>query len=166
MHWVTSLGTRPQNNSSLDHFQYHTRGHNIHAGWGLGMGLLGCLHFISKYGFPKSNGTIPTFHNNIQLRREAIQYHLITITTPFPVFHFPGIYMSLVQWYPIPFSWSMTAHSSAYYYRLLKFASGHEEDSDNENVLFFFPATESKFSYQWVPKPAGRSHQHAWSSSL
>ena len=159
MHWVTSLGTRPQNNSSLDRFQYHTREHNIRAEWGLEMRLLGCLHFTSKYGFPKSNGTIPTFHNNIQLRGEAIQYHL-TITTPCPVFHFPGIYMSLVRWYPVPFSWSMTAHSSAYYYRLLKFASGHEEDSDNENVFFPLLLSQSLATSESLNQQAGVTNMH------
>ena len=27
---------------------------------------LGYLHFTSRYGFPKSNGTVPTFHSKIQ----------------------------------------------------------------------------------------------------
>ena len=118
MHWVTSLGPRHKANFSADHFQYHTRGSDICAGWGLGMRLLDYLHFTSKYDFPKSNGTIPTFHNNSQLRGEVMQYYL-TITTPCPVFDFLRIYMSLEQWYPIAFSWRMTAHSSTYYWNLL-----------------------------------------------
>ena len=63
---------------------------------------LGYLYFTPRYGFPKSNGTIPTFYNKIQWRgwHRVISFNGQVHTTPHPVLNFLGMYMSPVQWYP------------------------------------------------------------------
>ena len=82
-----------------------------------------CLDYLyyctPRYGFPKSNSTVPTFYNKLQWRGwyRVISFNDQVHTTHHPVLNFLGIYMSPVQWYPSLF-WSTTAHSSgiiAYY---------------------------------------------------
>ena len=53
---------------------------------------LGYLHFTSRNGFPKSSGTISTFHSNIQWRgwHHAISFNKQVHTIPHPVLQVPA----------------------------------------------------------------------------
>ena len=60
------------------------------------------LYFTPRYGFPKSNSTVPTFYKKLQWRGWycVILFNDQVHTTHHPVLNFLGIYMSPVQWYP------------------------------------------------------------------
>ena len=52
-------------------------------------------YFTPRYGFPKSNCTVPTFFNKIQWRgwHHAVSFNYHVHTTPHPVLNFLGIYI-------------------------------------------------------------------------
>ena len=82
---------------------------------------LGYLYLTPRYGFPKSNGTVPTFYNKIQWRG----WHCTTSfkdqvhTTPHPVLNFSGDLNESCACYDILYSLCLEHNSSQQWYQCI-----------------------------------------------
>ena len=101
----------------------------------------------------------------MQWRRVAPCNIIWRSSTPHPVYIFWGSIWVMCNDI-LAISWSTTAHSSgisAYY--VLKFVSFKSWPWGWLIMkMTFVSAAESRGSYQWIPKPADKSHQHAQSA--
>ena len=99
---------------------------------------LGYWYFTPRYGFPKSNGAVPTFYNKIQWRgwHHVISFNYQVHSTPHPVLNFLGIYMSPVQWYPSLFFGARRRHPTTSHQPIIHWVSSSTSISEAIDTLY------------------------------